>query len=116
MVTLENLAKSKLKKIEYHTGGSVWSIRVTMSDGRQSPIFGTKNVVDAEVTLDPSRDIREIQMLSSDDDKYVNAIRLCERGQSSELDQATDGSASERQPVVEIIGNDYEGHWHKFEL
>ena len=55
-------------------------------------------------------------MLSSDDDKYVNAIRLCEKGESSELDQQTDGSASEREAVVEIIGNDYEGHWHKFEL
>ena len=60
LITLENLAKSKLKKIEYHTGGSVWSIRITMSDGRQSPIFGTKNCIDTEVTLDPSREINEI--------------------------------------------------------
>ena len=34
MMTLEELANSKLSKIEYYVGGSVWSVRITMSDGR----------------------------------------------------------------------------------
>jgi len=49
MVTLSNLIESKLSKIEYHVGGSIWSMRLTMSDGRQSPTFGTRNVLDAEL-------------------------------------------------------------------
>jgi len=31
----------KLTKVEYTTYAVLWSIRVTMSDGSQSPIFGT---------------------------------------------------------------------------
>ena len=55
-------------------------------------------------------------MLSSSDDKYVNAIRLCEKAQSAGLDQESEGSAAESQPVAELLGNDYDGHWHSFEL
>ena len=76
-MTLENLAKSRLKRIEYHTGGSVWSIRLTMSDGRVSPTFGTKNVVDSYIDIDSSQEINRIEMLGSSDNKYVNAMRFC---------------------------------------
>lgn len=47
-----------------------------MSDGRQSPVYGTRNVLDAELHLDPSKQIGEIQVLQSSDRKYVNAIRF----------------------------------------
>ena len=57
-----------------------------MSDGRQSPIFGTRNVIDASIDFDPDVPINEIQMLSSDDDKYVNAIRFNNKVDPSEPD------------------------------
>ena len=105
LITLENLQQSKLKKIEYHVGGSLWSMRITMSDGRQSPIFGTKNVIDAQIEFDPNIPINEIHMLSSEQDKYVNAIRFNHKQDTSDPD-------SKSKQLAEIVGIDQDGHWH----
>ena len=51
-------------------------------------------------------------MLASSDNKYVNAIRLCDSVMKSSEEDFT----NERQPVAEILGNDYDGNWHSFEL
>lgn len=84
LVTLSELIESKLEKIEYHVGGSIWSLRLTMSDGRQSPIFGTKQVLDAEILLDTRKEVGRIDMLESNDKKYVNSIIFYERANKIE--------------------------------
>ena len=58
--TLDNLIGSRLTKIDYHVGGFIWSMALTMSDGRRSPTFGSRNVIDAEVRIDPDREIGQI--------------------------------------------------------
>ena len=77
--TLDNLTASKLTKIEYHVGGSIWSTQISMSDGRQSPVFGSRNVLDQELHLDPNEEIGQIQILQSSDRKYVNSIKFMAR-------------------------------------
>ena len=52
--TLENLALTRLTKIDYHVGGSIWSMQLTMNNGRKSPVFGTRNVLDATLEMDPN--------------------------------------------------------------
>ena len=71
--TLDNLIQSKLIKLAYHVGGSVWALQATMSDGRQSPVIGTRNVLDAYCELDPDIHIGQIQVLESSDKKYVRS-------------------------------------------
>ena len=75
-ITLSDLRDCFLKRIDYHVGGSIWSMKLEMSDGRTSPIFGTKNVIDATQDIDPQIRIDRIEMLSSEDGKYVNAFKL----------------------------------------
>ena len=55
--TLENLADSKLCAIDYYVGGSIWSIGLTFTGGRKSPVFGTRNIIDSQVQLDPEKEI-----------------------------------------------------------
>ena len=84
LVTLSNLIEARVQKIEYHVGGSIWSLRLTMSDGRQSPIFGTKNCLDQAVFFDEGKHIARIDVLESDDKKYVNAINFFEAATEAE--------------------------------
>ena len=58
--TLDNLADSRLCQIDYHVGGSIWSLQLTMTGGRKSPVFGTRNVIDASVQIDPELEIGQI--------------------------------------------------------
>ena len=82
-----------------------------MSDGRQSPVFGTRNVIDAELKLDISKDIGSVEILSSTDEKYVHSIRFFERS-SMKL-----GMASAKGPLIgEIVGAETEGLTRVFEL
>lgn len=75
-ITLSDLRDSNLKRIDYHVGGSIWSMKLGMSDGRTSPVFGSKNVIDDSQEIDPQIRIDRVEMLSSDDGKYVNAFKL----------------------------------------
>ena len=38
-------------------------MQLTMSDGRQSPVFGTRNVLDAQLHIDANKDIGRIEIL-----------------------------------------------------
>jgi len=49
---------------------------MVMADGRESPCFGTKNVLSAELEIDASKPITRIEMLTSTDKKYLNAIKF----------------------------------------
>ena len=82
-----------------------------MSDGRQSPVIGTRNCIDMELELDPERAIGQIQVLESSDKKYVNAIRfLAHKANSDRFDN--EGG----QLLGEIIGAEQEGNWKYFNL
>ena len=62
-------------------------------------------MIDSVIDFDPDIPINEVQMLSSEQDKYVNAIRFNHKQDLSDPD-------SERQQLAEIVGIDPDGHWH----
>lgn len=82
-----------------------------MSDGRKSPIIGTRNVIDMEMELDPNIPIGCIQILESSDKKYVNALRFMGRQSDSDRFDNKGGML-----LGEIIGAEMEGEWKYLNL
>jgi len=82
-----------------------------MSDGRQSPTFGTRQVLDAALFLDPKKEIGRIDILESEDKKYVNAIVFYERATPAERAQNQPGAL-----LGMIQGADNSGNNKIFEL
>ena len=69
-ITLENLAESKLQKFEWHVSGSIWSIQLTMSDGRTSGHIGSRNKLDGSEWFKPGDKVTAIEMLHSPEHAY----------------------------------------------
>jgi len=69
-----------------------------MQDGRQSPVFGTRNVLDNVLRLDTNTVITKIRMLESEDKKYLNAIEFYGRRQSI--------SSPESNPITRNVMSD----------
>jgi len=76
MLTLEDLTLSKLRKLEWQSSGSIWSMKLSMSDGRQSPEFGGRNPIDKQLTFTRDNDIKYIMLLQSEDEKYINGLKF----------------------------------------
>lgn len=74
-------------------------------------MFGTRNVLDAELSLDPSKQIGEIQVLQSSDRKYVNAIRFLAVPTESQV-----FAEREAEVLGEIVGVETDGDWKVFRL
>jgi len=109
MMTLEQLSKSRLARLEYFAAGSIWSLRMSMAGDRESPVFGTKNMIDKHLHIHPDDEITSIRMLESSDKKYLNAIEF--HGHHGKSDQP-----SEEKLLYSIPGADFTGTWHTHKL
>jgi hypothetical protein len=74
MLTLEDLAASQLQRIQWHVSGSIWSMRMTMCDGRESPVMGGRNACEDQYMFKGDDNVEIIRLLESQDHKYVNAL------------------------------------------
>ena len=111
-MTLDELYNSRLSKIEYHASGSIWSLQLKFSDGRASPIFGTRSVIDQSITIDTQVDIGEIQLLTSKDMKYTNAVKFVERRHFDSTGQ----QPGRQIRAFEVAGADEQGDWVSHKL
>ena len=93
--------------MEWAASGSLWSIRLSMTDGRSSGHIGTRNNLADFFTFSYQDKVTCVQMLSSPDNKYVQGFRLL--GTKA-------NSVKQDEVLVEAIGLDLAGEWQSFKL
>jgi hypothetical protein len=85
--------------------GSLWSIRLTMTDGRQSPHFGSRNFLTDSCDFGADCQIQQLALLSCPDNKYVQGMRI--RGLKD----------SKSVVFIETVGADKQAeNWQTFDL